>query len=85
MQLAASKLGMTPAEILTAATINPAFHLGRADRIGSIAVGKDADFVLFDAPNFPYVLYHFGINHARDVYKKGRRVVADGILCKEGS
>lgn len=83
MQLAAGKMRMTPSEVLTAATINPAFHLGIADRVGSIAVGKDADFVVFDAPNFEYVLYHFGVNHARDVYKKGRRVVADGWIQKE--
>ncbi len=83
MQLAANRLKMTPSEVLTAATINPAFHLGRADRIGSIGVGKDADFVLFDAPNFEYVLYHFGVNLAADVYKKGRRVIADGRPVKE--
>jgi len=83
MQLAANKLKMTPSEVLTASTINPAFHLGRSDWIGSIAVGKDADFVLFDAPNFDYVLYHFGVNLVADVYKKGRRVIADGRPVKE--
>jgi len=83
LQLAANKLKMTPSEVLTAATINPAFHLGRAGRIGSIAVGKAADLVVFDAPSFDYVLYHFGVNHVKDVYKKGRRIVADGRIVRE--
>ncbi|HAQ56004.1 MAG TPA: imidazolonepropionase [Acholeplasmatales bacterium] len=83
LQLAANQMKMTPSEVLTAATINPGYHLGKSDRIGSIAIGKDADFVLFDVPNFDYVLYHFGVNLVVDVYKKGRRVIADGRLVKE--
>jgi len=83
MQLAANQMKMTAGEVLTAATLNPAFHLGRSARIGSIAVGKQADFVLFDAPNFPYVLYHFGVNHVKEVYKNGRCVVKDGMIVRE--
>ena len=72
MQLAGNKLGMTPSEILTASTINPAYSLDRADRIGSIQKGKMADLVLFDAPNLAYLIYHFGINHASTVFKSGK-------------
>jgi imidazolonepropionase len=74
LSLCAGKLKMTKEEILTACTINAAFHLGRADKIGSIEVGKQADLVLLNAPNFEYVLYHYGINHTKAVFKNGRLV-----------
>jgi len=74
LALAANKLRMTPAEILNASTINAAYHLGRADRIGSVEVGKQADLTLIDAPNFEYALYHYGINHTKAVFKNGRLV-----------
>jgi imidazolonepropionase len=74
LQLAANQLRMTPPEVLNAATINPAYHLGQADRIGSIAVGKQADLVLLDAPNWEYVLYHYGVNHTQAVFKHGQLV-----------
>jgi imidazolonepropionase len=74
LSLSAGKLKMTPEEVLTACTINAAYHLGRADRIGSIEVGKQADLTLLNAPNFEYVLYHYGINHTKAVFKNGRLV-----------
>ncbi len=74
LQLAANKLKLTPFEVLNAATINAAYHLGAADKIGSIAVGKQADLVLLNAPNWEYVLYHYGINHTQSVFKNGRLV-----------
>jgi imidazolonepropionase len=74
LQFAANQLRMTPAEVLNAATINPSYHLGQADRIGSIATGKQADLVLLDAPNWEYVLYHYGVNHTQAVFKRGELV-----------
>ena len=44
----AVKAGMDPFKALQAITINPAKHIGLADRIGSLEVGKDADIVLTD-------------------------------------
>ena len=44
----AVKAGMDPFEALKAITINPAKHIGIADRVGSIEVGKDADFAVYD-------------------------------------
>ncbi len=78
MQLGALKLRMTPKEVITAVTINSAFSVDRGDKVGSITVGKNADFVIFDTPNLDYIMYHFGINHAKDVYKNGIQVVENG-------
>lgn len=73
--LASLHLKMTPEEILTACTINPANALGRGFDIGSIEKGKRADLAIFDAPNIAYLPYHFGINHTFGVIKNGRTVV----------
>ena len=75
MQLGCLNLKMTPNEVLTAATINAAHCIDRANEIGSIEVGKKADIAIFDAPNVEYLMYHFGINHIDRVYKKGKLVV----------
>jgi len=80
MQLAANKLKMTPQEILNASTINAAYSLRIEDKVGSIEVGKEADIVIMDSKNLEYLLYHFGINHTLDVFKKGEIVVRDKVL-----
>ncbi|RAP74790.1 imidazolonepropionase [Paenibacillus montanisoli] len=72
---------MTPAEVITASTINAAHAIGRAAEIGSIEVGKKADLVLFDAPNYAYLQYNFGVNLVDTVIKNGRIVVQGGIRC----
>lgn len=71
LQLAFSKLKMLPLEVLTSATINPAFHLGVHDQVGSIEIGKKADLILFEAPNLEVVLLDFGVNHVKKVYING--------------
>ena len=80
MQLGCLHLKMTPNEVLTAVTINAAYAIDRADKIGSIEVGKNADFVVFDAPNVEYLMYHFGINHTKKVYKNGNLVVDNKVV-----
>ena len=80
MQLGCLHLKMTPNEVLTAVTINAAYAIDRADKIGSIEVGKNADFVVFDAFNVEYLMYHFGINHTKKVYKNGNLVVDNKIV-----
>lgn len=80
MQLAANKLKMTPNEILNASTINAAYNLRVSDKVGSIEKGKDADIVIMDANNLEYLMYHYGVNHTLDVFKKGKIVVWDKIL-----
>jgi imidazolonepropionase len=56
--LAATQLGMSPAEALGACTVNAAHVLRRADRIGRIAPGFAADLVLLDASDWRYLAYH---------------------------
>jgi len=72
---------MLPQEVLTAVTINAACSINEENNIGSIEVGKAADFVLFDVPNVDYMIYHFGINHVKDVYKRGKLVVSNQKIC----
>ena len=76
MQLGCLHLNMTPNEALTAVTINAACAIDRQNDIGSIEVGKKADFAIFDVPNIEYLMYHFGINHIDRVYKDGKLVVS---------
>ena len=80
MTLACLNLSMTPEEVITAMTVNAAYAVGRGADIGSLDVGKAADFVIYDAPNLAYLPYHFGINHVDTVVKNGRIVVEGGRL-----
>ncbi|TET39316.1 MAG: imidazolonepropionase [Planctomycetota bacterium] len=72
LSIACTQLRMTPAEALTAATINAAYAIGRGDRVGSLDIGKAADIVLYDAPDERYIPYHMGVNHAACVLKNGK-------------
>lgn len=83
LSLASKELGMLSEEILHAATINPAFHLGLDHVKGTLEKGKDADFVLLDAPNLDYLWYHFGINHTKDVFIKGKPVVINRRIVRD--
>lgn len=80
MNLACLTMKMTPAEVLTACTINAAHAIGRADQIGSIEVGKKADLVLFDAPNYQTLQYNYAVNLVDTVLKSGKVIVEGGIL-----
>ncbi|MCQ2551475.1 MAG: imidazolonepropionase [Clostridia bacterium] len=74
MNLGYLKYKMTPEEILTAVTINPACGINRGEKVGTIEVGKQADFVIWDAPNMEMLCYRFGSNLALQVIKKGELV-----------
>lgn len=73
--LACYLMKLTPAEAITAATINAAFAVSRAKEIGSIEVGKKADIVLLNVPNHKFLGYRFGSNLVDKVVKDGRLVV----------
>ncbi|MEM3699314.1 MAG: imidazolonepropionase [Candidatus Bathyarchaeia archaeon] len=66
---------LTSAEALTAATINAAYAIGRANEVGSLEVGKKADIIVLDVPNHKFLGYHFGVNLVDKVIKNGRIVI----------
>lgn len=80
MNIASCQLKMTPKEIFKGVTLNGARALDRENTIGSLEKGKNGDFVVYDVNNLDYIFYNFGINHVKDVYKKGIKVVDDKCL-----
>ncbi|KKX53539.1 imidazolonepropionase [Brevibacillus borstelensis] len=80
MNLGCLKMGMTPAEVLTAATINAAHAISRGGQIGSLEQGKQGDVTIFDVPDYMTLQYRYGINHVHTVVKKGITVVKEGRL-----
>lgn len=73
--LAAIQLTLSPAEILTALTLNGAAAVGRAERIGTLECGKQADIVMLKYPSHLYLSYHVGMDIVDKVIKKGKIVV----------
>jgi len=71
LSLAATHMKMTPAESITAATINAAYSLNRGAELGSLEPGKIADFVIHDCDDYRELAYFFGIEHAYEVYLSG--------------
>ena len=71
MNLGYLKYRLTPEEILTAVTINPACAIGRGHLVGTLEEGKQADLVIWDAPNVEMLCYRFGSNLALQTIKKG--------------
>ncbi len=79
LSLACTQMRMTPAEAITAATINPAFSLRRGAEVGSLEAGKRADFVLYDSGDYREIAYHFGINLIAGVWIGGIRRLASQL------
>jgi imidazolonepropionase len=75
LSLAATQMKMTPAEGLTAATINAAYSLNRGDRIGSLEPGKLANFSLYDCEDYREIAYYFGVSQTHSVYIRGEQVL----------
>lgn len=69
--LACIQMKLTPEEAVTAFTINSAAAIGRADKIGSIDVGKQGDLVLLQFPSYKFLPYHVGMNIVDTVIKNG--------------
>jgi imidazolonepropionase len=74
LSLAATQMKMTPAEVITAATVNAACSLRRDRSIGSLEPGKAADFVIHDCDDYRELSYFFGRESARAVYLHGESV-----------
>jgi len=71
LSLACGHMRMTPAEAVSAATINGAHALGCADRVGSLEEGKSADLTVFDVPDYREIPYTFGVNLVSMTISKG--------------
>ncbi|WP_188207664.1 imidazolonepropionase [Alkalibacillus aidingensis] len=80
MSLAALKMQMTPEEIWHAVTTNAAYAINRGEVAGKLKVGRQADLVIWDAPNYKYIPYHYGVNHVNTVFKAGCKLYERGGL-----
>ncbi|MBI5855750.1 MAG: imidazolonepropionase [Nitrospirae bacterium] len=78
LSLACSQMRMTPAEAVTAATINGAYALDRGHRLGSLEAGKQADVAIMDLTDYREIPYYFGMNHCWGVIKRGQIVYKKG-------
>ena len=74
LSLACTQMKMSPAEAITAATINAAYSLDRGDKIGSLERGKLANFAIFNCEDYRELAYWFGMPQAHSVYVQGERV-----------
>ncbi|MGD9974236.1 MAG: imidazolonepropionase [Desulfatirhabdiaceae bacterium] len=72
--LSVMNMRLTPDEALTAATLNAAYAIGMADRVGSLDRGKQADFLVLDGESPAILAYHAGVSPVVGVFKKGERV-----------
>lgn len=74
MSLACTQMRMTPAEALTACTINAAYALDRGDLVGSIEPGKRADFLIHDLKDFREIAYWAGRSSVSSAFIDGHSV-----------
>jgi imidazolonepropionase len=72
--LATLYMGITIEEAVTALTINGAAAIDRADKIGSIDVGKAGDVIILEFPSYKYIPYHIGVSCVEKVIKNGKLV-----------
>ena len=75
LSMACTQMRMSPAEAISAATINGAHALRLADRKGSIEPGKDADLAIFDVKDYREICYWFGTEHCRATVLNGKLAV----------
>ncbi len=75
LSLASTHMKMTPAESITAATINAAYSLNRGAKLGSLEPGKMADIGIHDCSDYRELAYFFGIEHAWRVYTAGELAI----------
>jgi imidazolonepropionase len=73
LSMACTRMRMSPAEAVSAATINAAWGLRLQDRKGSVEPGKDADLALFDVRDYREIAYWFGENRCLETVMNGLR------------
>jgi imidazolonepropionase len=66
---------LTPAEAIVAATLNAAYSLGLAERVGSLVPGNLADVLIADVPDYRHLAYRFGANPIETVIKRGKVIL----------
>ncbi len=71
LSLACTQMKMSPAEAITASTVNAAYSLNRGDKIGCLEPGKLANFVIFDCQDYRELAYWFGVPQTLAVYVCG--------------
>ena len=71
LSLATTQMKMSPAEALSAATINAAYSLARGDKIGSLEAGKSANFAIYDFDDYRELAYFVGVPQTHAVYVRG--------------
>jgi imidazolonepropionase len=77
--LACRYLKLTQGQALAAATINAACAIGRGGSIGSLEIGKQADVLIMDTPDYRQIGYRYGTNLVRTVIKRGQ-IIETGFL-----
>jgi imidazolonepropionase len=77
LSLACTQLKMSPAEAISAATINGAWALRLAQHKGSIEPGKDADLAVFDVEDYREIPYWYGVNRCRMTILNGTIAARD--------
>ena len=80
MNIACYKYLLTPEEALTAVTLNAAASIGRSHIVGTLECGKQADILVWNAPNLDMIFYRYGSNQVRNVIKKGKVIVSEGSI-----
>lgn len=86
LSLACTQMRLTPAEAISAATVNAAHALRRAEHLGSLEPGKQADLIAFELSDYREIPYYFGVNLCRWTLKRGQVIYdATAQLPREAS
>lgn len=75
MSLSVINMGMTAEEAISAATINGAYSIRKSNEVGSLEVGKKADFIVCNCADYVDIFYHFGINHVEQTWINGKQII----------
>jgi imidazolonepropionase len=75
LSLVCTQMKMSPAQAIAASTINAAYSLNRGDKIGSLEIGKLANFAIFDCEDYRELAYWFGFPQTHSVYVRGERIL----------
>ncbi len=73
--LSVLNMRLSVSEALVASTLNAAYSVRMAERVGSLDVGKNADFILLDGDSPAILAYHAGVSPVVEVYKERNRSI----------